>query len=273
VKIACAQISPLRAELDSNLKTIESLLASTEADLVVFPELSTSGYFFTSADEISKYALNSSSERFDEIKEICKTLKRNCVLGFAEKDNGALYNSAMLITSDGETSGLYRKVHLFYYEKVVFSPGNLSFPVFDIPVADGKSIKLGIEICYDWRFPEATRSLALLGAQVIVMPSNIVATTGMLLETLRVRAFENKVILAFCDRVGMESETIGGEKEVLLFRGESAIINYNGDIIELGSTDKIEVITSEVLPEKTISKEINKYNNITTDRQSNMYNL
>jgi predicted amidohydrolase len=252
---------------------MHSLLASTEADLVIFPELSTSGYFFTSADEIRPFALSPSSDSFAGIKNACKTLRRNCILGFAEEDNGVLYNSAMLITSDAEIGGLYRKVHLFYYEKVVFSPGNLGFPVFDVPIEDGNKVKLGIEICYDWRFPEATRSLALAGAQVIAMPSNIVTTTGMLLETLRVRAFENKAILAFCDRVGMESNTIAGEKEVLLFRGESAVINYNGDVIALGGTDKVEMITSEVQPEKTIFKEINKYNNIISDRQSNMYKL
>src|SRR5207302_2114470 len=116
------------------------------------------------------------------------------VTGFLESDNGALYNSAIAIDCHGKFAGHYRKMHLFYYEKKVFATGNLGFPVFDIEVRNGKKVKLGMMICYDWRFPEAARTLALKGVEVIAIPSNIVTITGMLRETLRVRAFENKVI-------------------------------------------------------------------------------
>jgi predicted amidohydrolase len=101
------------------------------------------------------------------------------------------------------------------------------------------------------------------------MPSNIVTTTGMLHTTLQTRAFENKVTLAFADRIG--SETNGDE--TLSFRGESCIINYNGEILTRASGDREEIIEADLDLSRARDKRINQFNNIFEDRPKGGYGL
>jgi predicted amidohydrolase len=271
IRIGCVQSNPLFGDTESNLRSFEQFLLGADADLLVFPELALTGYFFSSSVEAKRFAEPIDGSIATKLKRIAKDHRVAIVTGFLEDDHGVLYNSAIAIDRHGNLIGHYRKVHLFYYEKVVFSPGNLGFPVYGIEVRNGETVKLGIQICYDWRFPEATRSLALHGAEVIAMPSNIVTTTGMLLETLKVRAFENKVIIAFADRIGSEKAYLNGQNEELLFRGESCIINYNGDVLSLSSTQEESIAYANVLTENTRSKDINIFNDIINDRRTNAY--
>ena len=273
MKIACAQTEPKLRGIASNLDEMKRVIESCDADLIVFPELSLSGYFFLSRDEILPYSLSTEDETMKVLCQSCKDHKKAIVFGFAEHSGDKVFNSSVLIDRNGEIKGLYRKVHLFYYETVVFSPGNLGFPVFDLQLADGETVKIGMQICYDWRFPEATRSLALRGAEMVVMPSNIVTMTGLLIDTLRVRAFENKVIVVFSDRVGSEEREINGKKENLGFRGESCIINYNGEVLSRCTTDEIATCYATIFPSETIVKDVNLYNNIIKDRKNLMYYL
>src|SRR5205085_1136049 len=173
------------------------------------------------------------------------------VTGFLESDGDYIYNTAIAIDKNGNLTGHYRKVHLFYYEKIVFNTGDLGFPVFDIEVRSGEKVKLGMLICYDWRFPEAARSLALQGAEIIAVPSNIVTTTGMLRETLRVRAFENKIIMAFAGRVGTETREIEGKEEKLDFQGGTCIINFNGEVLSSLPTTVESIVYADVITENT----------------------
>lgn len=265
-------MQPVFADVKANISSIAHDITKHDTDLIVYPELATCGYFFTDRDQLQKNSLAKESEAFLSIQEAAKKKHVNVVLGFAERDGDKLYNSSLLINSNGEIQGLYRKVHLFYFEKVLFSTGNLGFPVFDITTRDKEQVKLGMQICYDWRFPEATRSLALQRAQVVAIPACIVTKTGMLHDTLRVRAFENKVVIAFADRIGSETGIINNKEETLTFRGESCIINYNGEILSRLDDTIAGSITSEVDTEKTTSKDINSYNNILSDRQPESYN-
>ena len=271
IRIGCVQTNPIFKDFEANLRRFEQFVSEADADLLVLPELALTGYFFTAPDEARKYAESVNGVLVKKIREIAKKKNIAIVTGFLEEENGVLYNSAIAIDRNGDIVGHYRKVHLFYYEKVIFAPGNLGFPVFEIETRNGEKVKLGMMICYDWRFPEAARSLALQGAEIIAVPSNIVTTTGMLIDTLRVRAFENKVVVAFADRIGSESTIIEGRREDLNFRGQSCIINYNGEVLAMEST-KVESITYASIDTHPIrSKNINKYNNIINDRQIKSY--
>lgn len=266
-RIGVVQFAPVHKDAAANLAAMISYIEGAEADLLVFPELSLSGYAFTSTAEAMPY---SQKDESDEITQLALAAKKSgvaIVFGYAERSGDKLYNSALAIDSIGRVIGKYRKIHLFYFEKEVFTPGDLGFPVFDLELPDGSTTKLGMQICYDWRFPEATRSLALQGAEVIAIPSNIVTTTGMLLDVIRVRAFENKVIIAFADRVG--SEILGNEN--LIFRGESAIISFNGEVVKSLSTTEESIGCGVVDALKTQGKDINKYNNIISDRRKEQY--
>lgn len=266
-------MQPVFADVEANIASIAHDISIHESDLIVYPELATSGYFFPDSKQLRESSLTKDSEAFIPIRNAAKENQVNIVLGFAERDGDTLYNSSLLINCNGEIQGLYRKVHLFYYEKVIFRAGDLGFPVFDIPTREKELVKVGMQICYDWRFPEATRSLALGGAQVVAIPACIVTKTGMLHDTLKVRAFENKVILAFADRIGSELGIIDGKEETLNFRGESCIINYNGEILSRLDDTMIGSITCEVDIEKTTSKDINSYNSILSDRKPESYRL
>ncbi len=269
ISLAVIQFAPIYKNIEANLTAMCDNIASIPADMLVFPELSLTGYAFSSSEEGRPYSLSATSPAILAISEAARAHKKAIVFGYIEQEAGLLYNSALLIDTDGSIKLNYRKVHLFYYEKKVFAPGNLGFGVASIH-CNGNEVRIGIQICYDWRFPEATRSLALQGAEIVALPSNIVTTTGMLETTLRTRAFENKVILAFADRIGTE-ELHGQKEESLTFRGESMIINYNGEILSKLSGSAPSIAISEVDPQKTRNKDINFLNNILSDRNENQY--
>lgn len=268
MKIACVQFAPTYRDLKKNLERISDFVHTADADLVIFPELALTGYFFTTPDEIAPLA-----ERIDgpialALGEIAKRENKAIIIGFLEEAGGKFYNAALAFDNKGNLAGHYRKVHLFYYETQIFSRGDLGFPVFPLQTRSGMA-QVGMLICYDWRFPEAARTLALKGAELIAMPSNIVTTTEMLHTTLQTRAFENKVALAFADRIGAEKNS----DETLSFRGESAIIGMNGEILAKASQDREEIIIADVDLSKTRNKRINKFNDIFSDRPASGYGL
>jgi len=243
-------------------------MTRADADIVIFPELAQTGYFFKTRDEIALLAESIDGEIANELSELARSTKKAIITGFLEKSGSKFFNSALAFDSNGVQAGHYRKVHLFYYETQIFSRGDLGFPVFPLTTRSSTP-QVGMLICYDWRFPEAARALALNGAELIAMPSNIVTTTGMLHTTLQTRAFENKIALAFCDRIG--SETSGDE--TLTFRGESAIIGMNGEMLSIASASDEEIIVSEVDLSKTRNKRINQFNDIFSDRPESGYGI
>ena len=269
-RIACIQSNPIFGDISANIEKFEKSVELADADLLVFPELALTGYFYTSAGQARPFAESIEGKSVQKLQLLAKRFKRSIITGFLEENGGLLYNTSIAINCYGNVVGQYRKVHLFYFEKQVFTPGDLGFPVFDLEIRTGEILRIGMLICYDWRFPEAARTLAIKGAEIIAIPSNIVSTTGMLMETLKVRAFENKVIVAFSDRVGSEKSTVKGEEEIV-FRGQSAIINYNGNILAECPTNNESIAYAEVFTEDTKVKTINRFNNIILDRQGKTY--
>jgi predicted amidohydrolase len=263
MRIAIVQSNPKFGDTRRNLESIHRIIDTVETDLIVFPELATSGYFFTSKNQIFDHAFvwNESPELL-EIQSISTRKNTIIVLGFPEKDGELFYNSAGIFMPNCTLSRVYRKTHLFYKEKCVFEPGNSGFfCVYD----DHHDCVIGVMVCYDWRFPEAARSLALQGADLILCPSNLV--TSLSSKVFPARAIENKVYIAVANRVGEESK----EEEKLKFQGESAIYDFNGERIAMASKEEEEVVYAEIFPEKTRNKGINCVNDIFKDRIWGMY--
>ncbi len=165
------------------------------------------------------------------------------VAGIAEKENNKLYNSAVIIGPEGYI-GIYRKCHLWFNEKLIFDAGNLYFPVFDLPFG-----RLGIQICYDFYFPETTRILALQGSDIIVIPTNWPAEesentwdkSGYCMGNYRAIAYANgnKVYIACANRVGKER----GQA----FSGSSIITGPDGwPIAGPAGRDTEELIIAEI---------------------------
>jgi predicted amidohydrolase len=266
MRISCLQFAPVLGDIAANLATIDEMLAESESDIAVLPELALTGYFFKTEDELTGLGQPIDSPLALAIGELAKKHSTAIVTGFLEAAEGVFYNSSLAFDHHGRLAGHYRKVHRFYLETQIFEAGDLGFPVFDLKTPSGVA-RTGMLICYDWRFPEATRSLAVQGAELIAMPSNIVTTTGMLEVTLRARAFENKVVLAFADRVG--TDTNGSD--TLTFQGKSAIINFNGDILALGAQTGREVVSATADIARTRDKRINEFNDILEDRSPFQY--
>jgi predicted amidohydrolase len=157
---------------------------------------------------------------------------------------------------------VYRKSHLFAREKHCFDPGDTGFFVVHVPERD---LRIGMMICYDWRFPEAARTLALKGADLIVAPSNLV--THIWRAVMPARAVENKVYLAVANRCGPDVNN--GEE--LSFNGQSAIYSYNGDVLASANATEPAVIIAEIEPERTRTKSFNEWNDIFADRRPDLY--
>lgn len=182
------------------------------------------------------------------------------VFGFAEKAD-AVYNSAALAGPSG-ILGVYRKVHLFDRETILFAPGNLGFKVFDLPIG-----KVGVMICFDWFYPESARSLALKGAQLIAHPSNLVMPYCP--DAMVTRCLENRVFAATADRVGREKR--GGFD--LKYIGLSEVVSPKGEILRRLSADREEIAVVEVDLTQALSKKINKHNDLFAQRKPTQYTL
>lgn len=262
MKVAAVQFCPKFKDVETNFNYILQKSKEIEADLICFPELSLTGYFFISKEELSPYAIDFNSSVVKEIQEVATSRDKIILFGFPEKDKGSFYNSCAILFPERKFSTVYRKTHLFYRERFIFEPGNTGFFVIKYP---DKNLNLGTLICYDWRFPESSRSLALQGADLIVYPSNLV--TRIWSRAMPARAIENKVYVLVANRIG--SETNGGE--TLNFNGKSGIWDYCGNLLAEANAEDESIIEAEILSENTRDKSIDQFNNILRDRRPEMY--
>ncbi|PKW16207.1 putative amidohydrolase [Saccharopolyspora spinosa] len=223
VRIAVAQLPSAGPKLDVNLgATIDAIELAGAAgnDLVVFPECTLSGYMFASRAEAEQVAIGLGDQRIEHLVRACRRASTVAVVGFLETDGDALYNCAVTLGPDG-VLGTYRKQHLPYLGADRFvEPGRGEAPrVVTTPIG-----RIGVMICFDLRFPESARVLALQGADVIAMPTAWPQDAVFLAEHVtRVRALENLVYLAVADRAGDENGTA--------FLGQSQVVSPAGEVL------------------------------------------
>jgi len=166
-RVAVVQFSPNRGDVAGNLDRVaRETAALAESDLVVFPELVVTGAVADreTAEQLAESIPGPSTER---LRELAISAGMYLVAGLIERDakSGRLYNSAVLVGPDG-VGGTYRKLHLAAEDRAWATPGDLGLPAFDIPAG-----RIGMLLGYDALFPEAARSLALDGADIIACPS------------------------------------------------------------------------------------------------------
>ena len=248
INVTCVQMEPVRFDFKTNLRKmtdfVENVMAKNpKTDLIVFPELITSGY--ECGKEFQKLAERvSDGESIRVLSALAKKYGVFLVYGFPERDpaiDDVLYNAAVFIDNKGCVLGTYRKVHLFASEKEFFRAG-CEYPLFDTEIG-----KIGIMICWDTAFPEVARAYALQGAELIVVSTNWEKPYLEEVETknqddwdliTRARAFDNCLYLAAANRIGFD-ETLG-------FFGRSKIVGPTGvPVIELN--EEIEgTISAEI---------------------------
>lgn len=265
MRVALLQFDPAYLEPEANLDRADELLAPVEADLIVLPELFTSGYFFRSTGDARSVAepipggattrrMAAWSERHDAV----------VVGGLPERDGEHLYNSAAVTGPEGYV-GRYRKTHLYYEEKQHFEPGDEGFPVFELDDGSGGTWGLGLMICFDWFFPESARTLALEGADVIAHPSNLVRKNCP--RAMPIRALENHCFTVTANRVG--SETSGGE--TLTFIGQSLICAPDGRTLVQADRTGETVLVAEFDPADARDRRITEHNDVLDDRRATLY--
>ncbi len=249
-KIACVQMDVSIGHVEDNRRRIVDRLrtvAEIGADLVIFPECALTGYCFDSLEEAAPFAESSDGASADAIAAACTETGAHAVVGFIEKDRSNYYNAAMLVGPGGSgVIGNYRKVHLpFLGVDRFLTPGDEQFRVFDLPFG-----RVGVNICYDASFPEAARALKLLGAELIILPTNWPTGAWRTPEfVLNARSCENHVNFAAANRCGVER---GWE-----FIGRSKIVDVNGDTIAEASRGE-EILFAEIdLQEANNNKIVN----------------
>jgi predicted amidohydrolase len=199
MRVGFYQFQPSFGRPRENAEAVAAAVRQARADLLVAPELATSGYVFASREESAGLAETLPGPSSELLQQACQESGGRVVLGIAEKAADGFFNSAALIGPDG-VEGVYRKTHLFGEEKLHFAGGRTGFPVFTVQ-AGGIQVRLGMLVCFDHFFPEAARSLALGGAQIICHPSNLVLPEYAQLSS-RVRSIENRVFWVLANRYG-----------------------------------------------------------------------
>lgn len=260
--LSVVQFEPNFGNVEANYQVILRYVQCTKCDIIVFPELCITGYDFISRDEAIEYSYAIKEIINDKLKILSQDTGKVIVLGYPENKDGRIYNAATVFFPQQEYNYTYRKTHLFFRERFIFDEGDSGFVVKYYPPLD---INIGTMICYDWRFPEAARTLALRGADLIVCPSNLVTNVWHIATPAR--ALENKVYLAVSNRIGIENRN-GAE---LLFNGGSRIYSFNGSELAKSPNDKESIISAEIIPEKTRDKSFNEFNDIFADRRTGYY--
>jgi 5-aminopentanamidase len=207
-RIAVQQLAPRLGDLDHNrtlaLGAIREAL-DAGAEVVVLPELITSGYVFESPEEAAGAAIEPDHELLREWAQEARRADAVIVGGFCERgEDGRNYNSAAILDASG-LRAVYRKLHLWDGEKLLFEPGSAPPPVLDT-----RAGRMGVVICYDLEFPELTRWVALSGAQLLAVPTNWPLVPRPAAErppevvVAMAAARVNRMAIACADRLGTE---------------------------------------------------------------------
>ena len=262
MKVGYYQFQPEFGAPKHNLEKIQDALTGVKADIIVLPELAFTGYFFEDRDELYQLAEDVlASSTIKGLTTLCKDNRFHIVSGFAERYEEQLYNSALVVGPSG-LCHRYRKLHLFNTEKEYFVPGDTPLGILEINGAN-----VGVMICFDWVFPEVARSLALLGADILCHPSNLVLTYCQ--RTMLTRSLENSVYSITSNRIGKEIRPRGE----LLFTGQSQIVGPQGDIIESSGENEEAVVICEIDLSKARNKMITENNDLLADRRPEFYDV
>ena len=261
MKIAAAQIDCTVGDIDANVRKMREFSSRAKdagAELVVFPEMADTGY---SMPAIQKHAKPWTEGAVPELRKMAKSFSMAIVSGVSEREDDCIYNSQIFIDAKGEIAGSYRKTHLFAMapvdEQLCFSAGDefQSFPFGEL--------RLGLSICYDLRFPEVYRTLAVeKGADVFVISSAWPFPRVEHFRTLAIaRAIENQSYVIASNRVGTD--------DGVTCCGSSAIIDPYGVTLASASADREELVVAEVSAE--VINSVRKRMTVFEHRRGDLY--
>jgi predicted amidohydrolase len=274
VRVAVVQFDPQVGveNLTSNAAAVRDRLSRAVeegADLIVLPELATTGYTFATREEAYAHAepvpTGPTIVWWEEFAAEHNVYIVGCL---PELDGVELFDTAVLVGPEGFI-GKYRKTHLWNEEKLFFSPGNLGYPVFETKIG-----RIGLLVCWDIWFPETARIVAQQGADIICIPTGWVWTppplydasgTCMAAYLTMTAAHANNVFIATADRIGTE-RTSG-------FMGNSLIAGTNGwPIDRIAGPDEDTIVYADIDVVQARTAPIwNQLNDLHRDRRTDLY--
>lgn len=255
MKVELVQFAPVFPGRAENWERIRAWAAASSANIVVFPELSSCGYMYESPKEIGPFV--DTPDGLAPLQALSRATGKLIVGGFAERTNGALHNAAYAVGPNGTT--VYRKIHLWNREKLIFEPG-------DTPcLIEYGGRKIGIEICYDLQFPELAAYLSRQGAELILAPTAWALDEHGPSHGLQPHAFlamASAYAYGIC--VGVANRT--GRERGALFPGQSCLADPWGKTVTLGEDEERRVfeIPFDEIPS---AKRPNPRNNLQTDHR------
>jgi predicted amidohydrolase len=249
-RIVCRQLAPAIADLDTNIAATTAAIresVAAGARIVLVPELALSGYMLASVEEARSVAISASHPVFAQWAAAVAPVDGVAIGGFTELgDDGRVYNSAAVVDAAGVLA-VYRKVHLWDKEKLLFTPGVL--------------------ICFDLEFPEFPRSLALRGAELIAAPTNWPKETvpaGERVPEVTVAmaaAYSNHVAIAACDRAGLER----GQD----WNAASCVVDEHGWVV--ATADAAGIVTADLDLSLSHDKTLSEMVDVFGDRRPELY--
>lgn len=245
--VGVSQIRPELGEVGRNLERCEASLEAAAREgcsLVVLPECAVSGYMFETPEEAAEAAQEIPGPATETLAGACRRLGLHAVVGLLERDGDAFRNTAILVGPDGLV-GRYRKSHLPFLGVDRFvEPGEEPFAPFETPLGS-----VGIQICFDLRFPEPMRALALAGAELVAHPTNWPLAARPVADFVtRTRALENRVFLLTADRAGRERWAE--------FGGWSQIVDPGGRRLAEAAEGREGLVVAEIDPAEARVKDI-----------------
>ncbi len=253
MKIELVQFAPTFPGREENWERIRAWAHASPADIVVFPELSSCGYMYRSPKEIAPYA--DTRTALEPLESLSRATGKLLVGGFAERADGVLSNAAYAVGPEG--TAVYRKIHLWNREKLLFEPGSQPCVIR----FQGRTI--GIEICYDLQFPELAAYLSRQGAELILTPTAWALDEHGPSHGLQPHAFlAMATAYAYGICVGVANRT--GVERGHTFPGQSVLADPWGKVVELGADEERRVIDVpfELIPG---AKRPSPYNDLQTD--------
>jgi 5-aminopentanamidase len=220
-------------------------LGDQGVDLAVFPEAFLTGYCVSSPAQAREISIPRNADAIQRMDDACQTHGVTVVVGFSELGaDEKLYNTAVLLER-GQAPRFYRKTHLPFLGLDRFTEVGDELEIFET-----RHGKIGILICFDLRPPEAARTLALKGAELIVLPTNWPVGAEVSADHVSIaRAAENKVFVATCNRIGVENGTT--------FIGRSKIIHTSGRVLSAADGNESALVAEIDLSEARQKRIVN----------------
>jgi N-carbamoylputrescine amidase len=244
MRLALVQ-QPATDDLDDNLRrglAAFERAADAGADLVAYAELAFTPFYPQrhATPEALARAEPVPGPTVEAFQERCAARGVVAVLNLFERDGDRTFDTSPVIDADGTFLGRTRMVHItdyeHFYETGYYAPGDRGLPVYETAAG-----RVGVAICYDRHYPEAMRSLALDGAEVVVVPQAGAVgewPEGLYEAEMRVAAFQNGYVTALANRVG--------EEERLTFAGESFVCAPDGTVVARAGQGTEEVLVADV---------------------------